>query len=244
MIQPNSGMLHSGDANLFYVDYPAPFPGAQTIVFLHGNGEDHRYFSEQIAYFRDRYRLVLMDSRGHGKSEFGSRGLDFSIFSEDLCRLMDFLDIPSAHLLGFSDGGNLALTFALHHPQRVQSLILNGANLKPSGMKPGVLLAVLMEYGWCKVASIWSQNQRKKLEILGLMVHHPHIEPKQLEALPMPALVIVGEQDMIRHRHSRMIADSLPNADFVCLKGADHFCAAKVPEAFCRATEEFLSKLS
>lgn len=244
MIQPNSGMLHSGDANLFYVDYPAPFPGAQTMVFLHGNGEDHRYFSEQIAYFRDRYRLVLMDSRGHGKSEFGSRGLDFSIFSEDLCRLMDFLDIPSAHLLGFSDGGNLALTFALQYPQRVQSLILNGANLKPGGMKPGVLMAVLMEYSWCKVASIWSQNQRKKLEILGLMVHHPHIEPKQLEALPMPALVIVGEQDMIRHRHSRMIADSLPNADFVCLKGADHFCAAKVPEAFCRATEEFLSKLS
>lgn len=244
MIQPNSGMLHSGDANLFYVDYPAPFPGAQTMVFLHGNGEDHRYFSEQIAYFRDRYRLVLMDSRGHGKSEFGSRGLDFSIFSEDLCRLMDFLDIPSAHLLGFSDGGNLALTFALQYPQRVQSLILNGANLKPGGMKPGVLLAVLMEYGWCKVLSVCNQNQRKKLEILGLMVHHPHIEPKQLEALPMPALVIVGEQDMIRHRHSRMIADSLPNADFVCLKGADHFCAAKVPEAFCRATEEFLSKLS
>ena len=76
------------------------------------------------------------------------------------------------------------------------------------------------------------------------MVHHPHIEPKQLAALSMPALVIVGEHDMIRHRHSKMIADSLPDADFVCLKGADHFCAAKDSQAFCRAVEKFLARCS
>lgn len=244
MMAPKTGTLQSGDAALFYVDYPAPFPEAQTMVFLHGNGEDHRYFSEQIAYFRERYRLVLMDSRGHGRSEAGNRGLDFSIFSEDLCRLMDFLNIQSAHLLGFSDGGNLALTFALRHPQRVRSLILNGANLKPSGMKPGVLLEVLAEYSWCRIETCWNRSKKNRLAILGLMVHHPHIEPKQLAALSMPALVIVGEHDMIRHRHSKMIADSLPDADFVCLKGADHFCAAKDSQAFCRAVEEFLVRCS
>lgn len=235
--------LHHNDANLFFSDYPCPFPQAPTLILLHGNGEDQTYFAKQIPALSPHFRLILMDTRGQGRSTGGDGALNFSVFAGDLLALMDHLQIEKANLLGFSDGGNLALTFALSHPGRVQSMILNGANLNPGGVKLSNQLPIVLGYGCCRLLSPFSRKARQNGAVLGLMVNHPHIRPQELSALDMPALVIVGERDMIRDRHSQLIARSLPNAQFVRIPGGDHFCAAKCPEAFNRAVLSFLQNL-
>ena len=235
--------LHNSGANIFYSEYFPADPQAPTLILLHGNGEDHTYFVKQIPAFSPHFRLVLMDTRGQGQSTGGDGELNFSVFAADLLALMDHLQIAKAHLLGFSDGGNLALTFALAHPERVQSLILNGANLEPGGVKLSTQLPIVLGYGCCRLLSPFSHKARQNGALLGLMVNHPHIPPQALAALTMPALVIVGERDMIRARHSQLIARSLPNAQFVRIPGGDHFCAAKCPEVFNHAVLSFLQNL-
>ena len=235
--------LHNSGANIFYSEYFPADPQAPTLILLHGNGEDHTYFVKQIPAFSPHFRLVLMDTRGQGQSTGGDGELNFSVFAADLLALMDHLQIAKAHLLGFSDGGNLALTFALAHPERVQSLILNGANLGPGGVKLSTQLPIVLGYGCCRLLSPFSHKARQNGALLGLMVNHPHIPPQALAALTMPALVIVGERDMIRDRHSQIIARSLPNAQFVRIPGGDHFCAAKCPEVFNHAVLSFLQNL-
>lgn len=235
--------LHNSGANIFYSEYFPADPQAPTLILLHGNGEDHTYFVKQIPAFSPHFRLVLMDTRGQGQSTGGDGELNFSVFAADLLALMDHLQIAKAHLLGFSDGGNLALTFALAHPERVQSLILNGANLNPGGVKLSTQLPIVLGYGCCRLLSPFSHKARQNGALLGLMVNHPHIPPQALAALTMPALVIVGERDMIRDRHSQLIARSLPNAQFVRIPGGDHFCAAKCPEVFNHAVLSFLQNL-
>lgn len=235
--------LHNSGANIFYSEYFPADPQAPTLILLHGNGEDHTYFVKQIPAFSPHFRLVLMDTRGQGQSTGGDGELNFSVFAADLLALMDHLQIAKAHLLGFSDGGNLALTFALAHPERVQSLILNGANLEPGGVKLSTQLPIVLGYGCCRLISPFSHKARQNGALLGLMVNHPHIPPQALAALTMPALVIVGERDMIRDRHSQLIARSLPNAQFVRIPGGDHFCAAKCPEVFNHAVLSFLQNL-
>ena len=235
--------LHNSGANIFYSEYFPADPQAPTLILLHGNGEDHTYFVKQIPAFSPHFRLVLMDTRGQGQSTGGDGELNFSVFAADLLALMDHLQIAKAHLLGFSDGGNLALTFALAHPERVQSLILNGANLEPGGVKLSTQLPIVLGYGCCRLLSPFSHKARQNGALLGLMVNHPHIPPQALAALTMPALVIVGERDMIRVRHSQIIARSLPNAQFVRIPGGDHFCAAKCPEVFNHAVLSFLQNL-
>lgn len=235
--------LHNSGANIFYSEYFPADPQAPTLILLHGNGEDHTYFVKQIPAFSPHFRLVLMDTRGQGQSTGGDGELNFSVFAADLLALMDHLQIAKAHLLGFSDGGNLALTFALAHPERVQSLILNSANLEPGGVKLSTQLPIVLGYGCCRLLSPFSRKARQNGAVLGLMVNHPHIPPQALAALTMPALVIVGERDMIRDRHSQLIARSLPNAQFVRIPGGDHFCAAKCPEVFNRAVLSFLQNL-
>ena len=235
--------LHNSGANIFYSEYFPADPQAPTLILLHGNGEDHTYFVKQIPAFSPHFRLVLMDTRGQGQSTGGDGELNFSVFAADLLALMDHLQIAKAHLLGFSDGGNLALTFALAHPERVQSLILNGANLEPGGVKLSTQLPIVLGYGCCRLLSPFSHKARQNGAVLGLMVNHPHIPSQALAALTMPALVIVGERDMIRDRHSQIIARSLPNAQFVRIPGGDHFCAAKCPEVFNHAVLSFLQNL-
>lgn len=235
--------LHNSGANIFYSEYFPADPQAPTLILLHGNGENHTYFVKQIPAFSPHFRLVLMDTRGQGQSTGGDGELNFSVFAADLLALMDHLQIAKAHLLGFSDGGNLALTFALAHPERVQSLILNGANLNPGGVKLSTQLPIVLGYGCCRLLSPFSHKAQQNGAVLGLMVNHPHIPPQALAALTMPALVIVGERDMIRDRHSQLIARSLPNAQFVRIPGGDHFCAAKCPEVFNHAVLSFLQNL-
>ncbi len=211
------------------------------LVLLHGNGESSEYFTHQLAVFPASRRVIAVDTRGHGQSPRGTAPFTLAQFAEDLRKLLDQKGVEKADLLGFSDGGNIALLFALKYPERVDRLILNGANLYPRGVKLAVQLPVVLGYGIVSLIAKFDKKAVAKKEILGLMVREPHIDPQSLAALPHQTLVIVGDRDMIRHRHSKLIADSIPNAKFVILPGS-HFIAAEESAEFNRAVEAFLAE--
>ena len=110
----------------------------EPLILLHGNGEESGYFKNQIEEFSRHFKVIAVDTRGHGSSPRGEGPFSLSRFAEDLKSFMDEQNIPKAHILGFSDGGNIAMLFALKYPERVDKLILNGANLFPSGVKMSV----------------------------------------------------------------------------------------------------------
>lgn len=227
------------DIKLHYLEKGTGEP----LILLHGNGEDLTYFSEQIAFFSGKYRVIAIDTRGHGKTPRGKAPFTITQFAEDLLAFMEEKKIPSAHILGFSDGGNIALTFALKYPEKVKKLILNGANLKPEGVKLFVQLPIVLGYRIASYFASKSEKAKKNAEMLSLMVNEPQIEEIDLQTLPMRTLVIVGKKDMIREKHSRAIASHIPFADLVIIKG-DHFIAKKQAEAFNSAVSRFLEKES
>ena len=108
----------------------------QPMVLLHGNGEDSSYFVNQISFFESKYLVIAVDTRGHGRSPRGRGTFTLERFADDLKGFLDRRGLRRIILLGFSDGGNIALIFALKYPGYVDRLILNGANLNPFGMKP------------------------------------------------------------------------------------------------------------
>ena len=210
------------------------------LLLLHGNGEDGGYFAQQTAYFSKKYTVYALDTRGHGKSPRGTAPFTIRQFAADLLGFMDAQAIGRADILGFSDGGNIALTFALAHPERVGRLILNGANLDPSGVKGAVQLPIVLGYWMASRFAKRSPRARRNAELLGLMVNDPHIPPEDLRGLHVPTLVIAGTRDMIKEAHTRLIADSLPGGRLVLVAG-DHFIAAREPDAFNRAVADFLA---
>ena len=223
------------DIQLHYTEQGAGLP----LILLHGNGEDSSYFVHQIDHFSKHYRVIALDTRGHGQSPRGEKPFSIKQFAEDLHDFMNEKGIDKASLLGFSDGGNIALTFALKHPERVERLILNGANLFPSGVKPRYQWPVVMGYHIAKCFAKKSEEAKKNADLLALMVNEPQIQPSELARLTMPVLVIAGTKDMIKESHTRLIYKSLPNAKLALIEG-DHFIANKNPEAFNAAVSGFL----
>ena len=191
----------------------------EPLVLLHGNGEDLHYFDHQIPYFAEKYRVIALDTRGHGESPRGTAPFLIRQFANDLKDFLDEMGLEKVNLLGFSDGGNIALYFALKNPDRVNKLILNGANLYPSGVKFRFQHRIMLSYQFNRLKARRSPEAARKAELLGLMVKEPNVRPEQLNDLKVRTLVIAGTRDLILRKHTKLIYNSLPNAKLVFLQG-------------------------
>lgn len=223
------------DININYIEKGSGEP----LILLHGNGEDSSYFNGQLDAFARYFHVYALDTRGHGKTPRGTAPFTIRQFADDLLAFMDAHEIAWAHLLGFSDGGNTAMIFAMQHPGRVMRLILYGANLDARGVKPGVQLPIELGYRFAKLFARRSAEARQHAELLGLMVNDPAVRPEELAGIQAPTLVVAGTRDMIKEQHTRLIAASIPSAQLVILDG-DHFVANKRPAAFNEAVLVFL----
>lgn len=223
------------DIKHFYIEQGRGEP----LILLHGNGEDSSYFAHQMEPFAAHFRVIAVDTRGHGRTPRGETTFTIRQFAEDLLAFMDLHGIAKAHLLGFSDGGNIAMVFAMAHPERVGKLILDGANLDASGVKRSVQIPIEIGYRFAKFFAGKSPEARKNAEMLGLMVNDPDVRPDELSRIQAPTLVIAGDKDMIKASHTRLIASRIPGAQLTILPG-DHFIANKKPGVFNEAVLPFL----
>ena len=203
-----------------------------------------KYFINQIEHFQSRYRVIAPDTRGHGRSPRGEAPFTIAQFANDLYDFMQGLGIARAAILGFSDGANIAMKFAMQHPEMVKALILNGGDLDPSGVKRTAQFPIEIGYKIaCRFAVQNRRAQRKK------NAENARPDGERSEHLAFGAcssrcrlLVVCGTKDMIRESHTRMIAENIPNARLVILPG-DHFVANKHPAEFNQVVDDFLESV-
>jgi len=211
------------------------------LILLHGNGGDYSYFSKQMDDFSSMYHVYALDTRGHGKTNRGEAPFTIRQFADDLLAFMDSHNIEKANILGFSDGANIAMVFAINYPTRVDHLIVNGGNLNDKGIKRSVQIPIEIGY---KIASSFADKKPKakaNAEMLNLMVNEPNIAVEDLAKIQAPTLVIAGTNDVIKDEHTRLIAEHIPGAELKLIKGG-HFIANKKPIEYNKAILEFLKK--
>ncbi len=223
------------DIEHFYIEKGQGNP----IILLHGNGENSAYFRGQIDAFAKHYKVFAIDTRGHGKTPRGTMPFTIRQFADDLLGFMDKHQIEKAHILGFSDGANIAMLFAIRYPDRLDRLILNGANLNPSGVKRTIQIPIEIGYKIARKFANKNDSAKQNAEMLGLMVNDPNVMPEELIGISAKTLVIAGTKDMIKEEHTRLIAASIPNSELVFIRG-NHFIASKRPEEFNRVVLQFL----
>lgn len=111
------------------------------VVFVHGIGGSTRTWSKQINDFSEHYNLLLLDLPGHGlNADKIIKKVDSEKLHDGIKATMDFLNIQSAHFVGLSLGTIVIANFAIHYPERVDSIILGGASLKVSGLYKGAVI--------------------------------------------------------------------------------------------------------
>ena len=191
--------------------------------------------------FAEKYRVYALDTRGHGKTPRGDSPFTIRQFADDLLGFMNEHHIERSHLLGFSDGGNIAMVFAIRHPERVDRLILNGANLNAGGVRRSTQIPIEIGYRIAKRFSNKSDSARLNSEMLGLMVNDPNVDSKELKRISAKTLIIAGTKDMILESHTRLIAECIPDSRLTFIRG-DHFIANKKPDEFNRVVLDFLKE--
>lgn len=229
------------DISLSYTEAGDKTGDGIPLIFLHGNGEDSSYFAGQLKYFKNSYHIYAIDTRGHGNSPRGTKPFTLVQFAEDLLCFMDEHGIQKAHLLGFSDGANIAILFALMHQERAAKLILNGGNIFPHGMKFTVWISVVLGYRSAVCSAKKDADAKKKAELFSLMANEPQLSTEDLKKITVPTLVIAGTHDMIKKKHTRLIAESIRGAKLVFIPGS-HFIAAENPGLFNEAVDAFLKE--
>ena len=229
---------NSNGAEIFWEEHGAGPP----VIFLHGNGQNLGMFSSQIPFLQKNRRVIAIDSRGHGKSSSGGKKLSLSDMAEDLLAVMDDAGIETADILGFSDGGNIAMIFAVKYPNRVRSLILSGANSTPPGLKFGVFAGMWMKHAFVTIGTVFSPKCCREKELLDLMLREPDLRIWDLESISAPTLITAGENDLIRQSHTDYLAASIKKSVKHIFPGG-HFTPEKLPEEYNKTISAFLEHI-
>lgn len=210
------------------------------LIMIHGNEESCVYFKGQFEYFADKgFRCIAPDSRAHGDTPRGTAPLTIRQMTDDIMNFMDELGIGKADFIGFSDGGNIMLIMAMNHPERIGRMVIDGANLSLDGAADWAIDWVMGEYNNAKEKADEDPEAKLKMEIMGLMVNDPDIDPEELTKIDVPTLVMAGEEDLILKEHTELIASKIPGAQLAFCKG-DHFCAREFPDEFNAIAGPFL----
>ena len=181
----------------------------QPLILLHGNGEDHRIFDAAVPLLADRFRVIAVDSRGHGQS-FPVSEYHYTDMAEDIRLLSDSLGLEKPLICGFSDGGILALLLAAQYPDLLGGIIACGVNASPQGLKKR----------WFLLFRIMYLVNRSPL--FRLMLTEPDISAEQLGQIRCPVLITGGSRDMISRKHLEETASRIPGAQLQILPGEGH----------------------
>lgn len=224
---------------MYYETYGTGSP----ILFIHGNGGSIQHFSFQIPFFEQKYKVIVADSRAQGKSVDSGDSLSYEMMADDLNALLDHLHIDSCYVVGWSDGGINGLLLAIRHPDKVKKLAVTGANLEPdsSAVEPEI-------YTWAKalgdsINQLPLTTEVKTLrKLFHLLSYEPHISTKQLQTIQCPSLVIGGDHDVIRPRHTMLIAQSIPKSYLWILPNSGHSTPIVYKDLFNATVDDFFKK--
>ena len=205
----------------------------EPLLLMHGGFCTVETFARQTPDFAARYQVIVPERRGHGRTADVEGPITYDAMAEDTVRLMNILSLPSANLVGYSDGGNTALIVAVQRPDVVRKLVCIGANFHYNGMA-AVALEV-MENATPENFYPWLISRYKEVspdgpdhlpvvfeKIMRMWREEPTLTPEDLSRIQAPTLVLVGDRDWVAMEHTVEMFRSIPNAQLCVIPGATH----------------------
>lgn len=257
------GRIENKGASLYYQVVGEGIP----LVFTHGASWNHKQWQRQEDFFKEKYRVVTWDVRGHGASSLPPGKVDSRDFSEDLIALLDHLQIESAILCGLSLGGHISLQTAAWYPKRVQGLSLIGTpctnafdlyeklfvpiNRLSTRLTPMRVLGRLQ----AKMLSKFNPSNALYIEEAVTMIPHSNwtriwssvsrMESRDLlSTIQCKTLLLIGDHDSLTRRQQSYMLARIPTCELQTIPKAHHGTNLDNPQAVNQAILEFVQELS
>lgn len=257
----------NGDVTLYWEDDGSGEP----LLLIMGLGYTLDMWHRVRPLLRDRFRLILFDNRGVGRSDVPEPGYSIPDMARDAVAVLDAAGVESAHVLGVSMGGYIAQALAIEHPERVRSLILGctacggpdavtaepevlaalsarGKMDREEGVR--VMIPYVYDPGTPREAveedlAIRLRTYPTEKGYMGqLQAIMSHSTWERLSELTVPTLVLHGQSDrLVPHANGEDVARRIPGARFVSLPNASHIFFTDQPDATRAALDAFLEEV-
>jgi pimeloyl-ACP methyl ester carboxylesterase len=240
---PNAGKYYNIRGIKMYCEV---YGTGKPLLMIHGNGGSIGAFANNIPYFAQKYKVIAVDSRAHGKSRDNRDSLSFEMMADDFSVLLDSLHIDSTYVLGWSDGGINALELAMRHPEKVIKFASTGANLWPdsTGLIPSYWKGELKTYNESKDKVRTTDREKNKWKIFMLDWTQPNIKLTDLHAIKCPALIICGDRDLIPVEHTVHIYKNIKHGYLWVVPRSGHATLIEHRDEFDKKVDDFFTLTS
>ncbi len=225
----------------------ASFGRGEPVILLHGGLSNSNYWGNQVRALEGRYRVIVMDSRGHGRSTRNAEPYGYDLMAEDVVGLMDFLKIKKAAIVGWSDGAILGLDIAMRHPERVSKLFAFAANSDPSGVadiaQSPVFNAFIAraEKEYEKLSPTPTEYKAFLAQITKMWETQPNWTAADLKRIAVPTWIVDADHDeAIKRENTEFMAAQIPNAGLLLQPEVSHFSFLQDPDQFTADVLHFL----
>jgi pimeloyl-ACP methyl ester carboxylesterase len=226
--------------------YYATIGTGPPVVLLHGGLANSDYWGNQVAALKPGHRVILVDSRGHGRSTRDERPFGYDLMADDVVALLDTLKLDRADIVGWSDGGIIGLDLAMRYPQRVRRVFAFGANSLTSGVKfaPSPVFDAFTQRArsdYVRLSTTPDGFDSFVKQISGMWQDQPNWTDDQLRTITAPVQIVDGDHDeAIKRDHTEYLAATIPHAGLLILPNASHFAFLQDPALFNAAMLDFL----
>jgi pimeloyl-ACP methyl ester carboxylesterase len=217
----------------------AEFGRGTSVILLHGGLANSNYWGKLVPALAPHYRVIIMDSRGHGRSSRDARPYGYDLMASDVLALMDFLKIDKAALVGWSDGAIIGLDIAIHHPERLSKLFAFAANSDPSGVKDvnkspvftAFIARAKTEYE--KLSPTPTEYDAFLAQITKMWETQPHWTADDLAGIKVPTWIVDADHDeAIERDNTLFMADHIPGSGLLIEPRVSHFAFLQDPGQF------------
>ncbi len=239
----------------------------EPLLLIHGHGSSVRDWGFQVEHFSKYRQVIAFDVRGFGRSSKPKGPYSIRLFAEDTAALLQKLNIPSAHVVGISMGGMIALELVLGFPHLVKSLVLVNSypemrvetwserimlwrrfllidlfGLRRMGIMLSNLLFIKPEQENLRSLFVeeWAQNDKRAYRESLKAIVNWDVEAR-LGEIQCPVLVVASDEDYLPLEEKQAYASKIPNAKIAVIEDARHAVTAERPVEFNKIVDEFLA---
>jgi pimeloyl-ACP methyl ester carboxylesterase len=229
-------------ANIYYEEYGKGEP----LLIIHGNNGSIKSMENQIEYFKNKYRVIVADNRGHGKSELKTDSLTYVQITKDWDGIVNYLKIDSINIVGWSDGGIIGLKMGISGKSKIKKIVAMGANLRPDST---AVHSWAIKHDLKSLKMIKSkiqeedttQNWDLQKQLLEILLAQPNIPIKDLSKIKAKVLIMAGDEDITKNKHSLEMYENIPKAQLCIMPGETHYTPVSNPKLFNEIVNRFLS---
>jgi pimeloyl-ACP methyl ester carboxylesterase len=229
--------------------YYATYGRGEPILLIHGGLGHADIWANQVAEMSKTNLVIVGDSRGHGRSSRNEQPYGYDLMSSDYLALLDFLKIDKVSLVGWSDGGIIGIDIALSHPERLNKLFAQAANVTVDGVDPNVMNSKVfsayidrMGKDYARMSKTPDQYSAFVDQISKMWASQPAWTKEQLATIKVPTAIVLGDHDeAITRAHTEYMAGAIPGAKLIILKDASHFAMLQDPAGYTKAALDFFA---